>query len=88
MRNVDEEFQFDLGLKAKDSITGFVGTITGVSRYITGCDLYLLAPPIDKDGKHVAAKWFDDNRITILKSKKKKVRDQDNGGACESAPVK
>lgn len=53
-----------LGSKAKDRITGFVGVITGHSRYITGCDQYLLNPPA-KDGALVDSQWFDEQRLEV-----------------------
>ena len=79
---------FELASKAKDLITGFTGTITGMVRDITGCDQYLISPSVDKEGKHVEARWVDDNRVVILEGKKKKVRKQKYPGAGEPAPIK
>ena len=43
---------FKLGIKAKDSITGFQGVITGKVSYLTGCDQYLLAPEVHNCWKY------------------------------------
>ena len=78
-----------LGIKAKDSVTGFEGTITGHVRYLTGCDQYLIAPPVDKEGKHVEARWYDINRIVTLESTPSVILNtEEEKGACDAAPVK
>ena len=77
-----------LGIEAKDQITGFTGTLTAFCSYITGCDQYLIAPPVDTDGKHVDAKWYDVNRIEILSKKPIQLDTSKDQGPCESAPVK
>lgn len=51
-----------LGAKARDVVTGFSGTITGVARYLTGCDQYLLVAPVGTDGTTHHG-WYDDNRV-------------------------
>ena len=86
--------KFELGITAKDKITGFKGVITGRVQYLTGCDQYLLCPPVDKEGKPGEACWYDENRIERVGKKKPICLDgpddsgQDKKGACESAPVK
>jgi len=83
--------KFELGREAKDIVTGFKGRLTGMSTYLTGCDVYLIQPPVDKDGKRVEPIWFDENRIEYFGKKKALVLRQakeDDPGACESAPVK
>lgn len=49
----------ELGLKARDKITGFEGVITGRAQYLTGCDQYVLVPPV-KDGQVQKSEWFDE----------------------------
>lgn len=51
------------GVKAKDKITGFEGTVTGHSDFITGCDQYHLQPTVDEKGLKREGQWFDENRI-------------------------
>lgn len=55
----------ELGVKAKDKITGFAGTVTGRSEYLTGCAQYLVAPPVGKDGNVRDSCWFDEQRLTV-----------------------
>lgn len=57
--------RINLGDKARDVVTGFVGTVTGKASYLTGCDQYVLTPPA-KDGELKDAGWFDENRIEVL----------------------
>ena len=86
-RNV--KMKFELGIEAKDSVTGFKGVITGHVRYLTGCDQYLLTPPVDKEGKHVESRWYDVNRVIALEdSPSVFLNTEDDKGACESAPIK
>lgn len=57
----------ELGQKAEDKITGFYGTITGRSQFLTGCDQYCLAPPITPGANEIKqSEWFDEGRIKIL----------------------
>lgn len=58
-----------LGVKAKDKITGFTGVVTGFCSYISGCNQALLVPPVGKDGRFVEAQWFDEQRLEILNAK-------------------
>lgn len=56
----------ELGMVAKDRITGFEGVVTGHCRHLTGCDTYGLAAQELKDGKTVDVHWFDVNRLEII----------------------
>lgn len=78
----------DIGREARDVVTGFSGHITGFSRYISGCDLFLISPSIDKDGKHVDARWFDENRLSVLKSAQLSLDTVETQGPGEPAPIK
>jgi hypothetical protein len=66
MATQTHEFNFPLGAKAKDIVTGFSGTIVGRIQYLTGCDQYLLQPLIGKDGKIPGHEQFDENRIQLV----------------------
>ena len=55
----------ELGKKARDKISGFEGVITGRAQYLTGCDQYVLAPPI-KNGEMQKSEWFDEGRIEVI----------------------
>lgn len=84
-------FKFEVGVQAKDKLTGYKGLITGRCDYITGCNQYLLQPKGKNNAEYPKSTWFDENRIEVLKSKKIKLETgtsiKDNG-ACESAPTK
>ena len=77
-----------LGVRARDKVTEFEGAVTAHCRYLTGCDQYLLAPSVDKEGKHVEARWFDANRIDVVKKETVKLYTTRKKGACEQAPIK
>lgn len=57
-----------LGQKVQDKITGFRGTVTGRCEYLTGCHQVLVAPPVDKEGKHVDAQWYDEQRCDVVEA--------------------
>lgn len=63
------EFKFEVGLKAKDLVTGFEGVISCRSQWISGCNTYGLKPKVDKDGKLPQSEYFDENTIEITDKK-------------------
>lgn len=79
----------ELGVKARDKVTGFKGIITGRASYLTGCDQYSIVPPIDKDGKLSDGVWFDESRVEVI-GKGVSVEDvvlpNDPGGPQRDAP--
>ncbi len=54
-----------LGLKAKDSVTGYSGVITTVSFDLYGCVQAVITPPVNKDGEIQNGNWFDVTRLEI-----------------------
>ena len=62
--------KFKMGDEVKDSITGFTGVATGICDYITGCRQICVQPPVKADGDFVGAKWFDDDRLEMIQTKK------------------
>ena len=58
-------FKFELGLEAKDKVTGFKGIITGRCEYLYGCAQYGLVPKVSKEGKRQGIEYFDEGRIEI-----------------------
>ena len=82
------KFIFELGVKAKDKITGFEGIITGRADHITGCNTYGLKPKIDKDGKVQDCEWFDEGMITVTGKgiKPNSVQSVDDGGPLADNP--
>jgi len=77
----------ELGYVMQDKITGFTGAVTGYAKYLTGCDQYLLQPKIDKT-TFIEGRWFDENRLIKIKSKKIVIDTDEGEGACGIAPVK
>lgn len=60
--------QIQVGMKVKDKITGFAGTVTGVVQYISGCNQALVVPPAREDGSLIGGEWFDLQRLEITNS--------------------
>ena len=59
-----------LGAKYKDEITGFEGTATGFTTYITGCDQVLLVTEVGSKSEEYKALWFDIARLKRVGNKK------------------
>lgn len=60
MKNKDGQPAIELGKKYRDTIHGFEGIATCVSRYLTGCDRVMLESNKDGDLKEY---WFDITRL-------------------------
>ncbi len=80
-----KDFKIKLGVKAKDSVTGFSGIVVGRAEYITGCRQYCVTPKADKN-KMNDANWFDEDRL--LKSVKDLKPGDDGGPQHNPAPKK
>ena len=59
----------NLGLKAKDKVTGVKGIVTSVSFDLYGCIQLLVQPEVNKEGKYVNSYWLDENRVKITGKK-------------------
>jgi hypothetical protein len=64
IEKVDKETP--LGIKMKDTVTGFEGIAIAKVIYLNGCVQYSLKPKIDKDGKIQDAQTFDSQQLVIL----------------------
>ena len=53
----------ELGIGAKDAITGFKGTLTARIEYITGRIQYEVTPQVGSDGSSQKAEWVDESRL-------------------------
>lgn len=51
------------GMEGKDKVTGFVGIVGGICKYLYGCDSVLLTPKCTSDNSFQDGKWFDLPRI-------------------------
>lgn len=82
------EFIFELGVKAKDKLTGFEGTIISRCDHITGCNTYGLKGKLDKEGNPQDPQWFDEGMInkTGKGIKPNSVQAVDNGGPLSENP--
>lgn len=59
-------FKVELGVTVEDVITGFRGTVTGLVKYITGCDQALVAPRgLDDKGAIRDSHWYDIQRLVV-----------------------
>jgi hypothetical protein len=63
------DFQFFLGDKAKDLITGYEGIIICRSQYLTNCNTYGLKSIELKDGVPRDTEWFDEPHIVLIEEK-------------------
>lgn len=52
-----------LGLKVREKVTGFAGTVTSVSFDLYGCTHGLVTPPRNSDGKQEDSCWYDLKRL-------------------------
>lgn len=58
-----------LGDIAKDSITGFKGTVIAVTQWFHGCKRLVIQPnELGKDGKPIEAHTFDEPQVTLVKA--------------------
>jgi hypothetical protein len=77
-----------LGSKAKDTITGFSGVVTGFCEYISGCNQVLLTPPVDKDGGYKSGQWFDVQRVERVDDSLVVLDNSETPGCDIPAPVR
>lgn len=66
---MSSKFKIELGVMARDMITGFQGTVTGRVECISGCNQYLLAPKVSDDGEHRTGCYFDEQRLEVVLDK-------------------
>jgi hypothetical protein len=56
------EYMSILGLRVRDQVTGFVGTVTSVGFDLYGC-VQCIVTPGAQDGKEIDSRWFDHKRL-------------------------
>lgn len=76
-----------LGDKARDTITGFTGTVTSRHEYLNGCVRVTLTPNVlTPDGKMLDTPAFDVDQLEVLESNQfQKLR---ASGGPESEPAR
>ena len=84
-----KESDVALGIVYKDVVTGFVGTATGITKYLSGCSQVLLVPKVKEDGSFIEGRWFDVQRIEQHGTVQEPVKlDNENKGFDQPAPVR
>ena len=75
-----------LGCEVTDRITGFKGTVTGLVKYISGCDQALVAPRLEDSSKLPESTWIDLNRLDVSDKAPIELDLSKDRGACEAPP--
>ena len=78
----------ELGMTARDTITGFEGVVTGRVEYISGCNQLLLVPKVDEKGAARDAQWFDEQRCARVGTDRIVLDNGTTPGADMAAPVR
>lgn len=68
-KNKQKEFKFNLGDKAKDTITGFEGVVTGRHQWLNNCNTYSVQPTVLKDGRPQDNCNFDEPQLELVEEK-------------------
>lgn len=83
----DSIFKFELGAKAKDNISGFTGTVTGRTEYMTGCKQYLVEAS-SKENAPAEAQWIDEGRLDVIQEAKPIPEPETRGGPHPTPPAR
>ena len=65
----------ELGIKVKDRITGFKGTITARTEYLWGCNRYFVEPEVDENGAYRDGQSFDEDSLELIEDETVKLED-------------
>lgn len=55
-----------LGQKARDTVSGFTGTVVARTEWLNGCVRIAIQPKVDKDGKMVDNAEFDEPQVEVV----------------------
>jgi len=72
--------KIELGDKVKHRYSGFEGTATARTHYISGCDRINISPKVKKDGTLGDTLSFDEPEVDIVKKNKIKKPKVKTGG--------
>jgi hypothetical protein len=75
-----EDAKYELGIKVKDKITEFTGTIIAKSISISGDITYAISPKFDSQSRDNSATWTDEGRIEVIKEAKVVVNNEKRTG--------
>jgi len=73
------ENEIVLGCTVQDRISGFIGVVTGLVYYVTGCNQALVQPRSKPDGDYIQSQWFDLERLDRCGNEVIKLRDGNPG---------
>ena len=59
--------KYELGIKAKDEITGFMGTLTGFSQFLGGYKQYEISARANPETSEPVTEWFPESRIQPIR---------------------
>jgi len=62
--------EIELGMEAKDTITGFSGLVIGKYEYLYGCTHFLIQPKVDKKGKLAKGQNLEEPQLTVSNPEK------------------
>lgn len=65
----EPNFKFELGDKAKDSITGFEGVIMYRCQWLHNCNTYGVKSQVLHDGEPIDVKTFDEPQLKLTEPK-------------------
>jgi hypothetical protein len=76
-----------LGDKAKDTVSGFAGIVTGRFEYLNGCVRLQIEPDkLDKEGKRIEGCVFDIEQLALVKAAKPRAVTPSGGPRSDPAP--
>jgi len=55
----------NLGDLAKDTVSGYEGTVTVISEFLNGCRRICICPKVKDDGSFQDERWFDEPQMQI-----------------------
>lgn len=80
------KFKFRLGAKARDTVTGFEGTIIGRNEWLNGCVQYALKAEVNDRGEIMEAEWIDEQQVEVVRKSAKATPRKATGGPQQDAP--
>ena len=82
-------WEFDLGTRVKDRVTGYEGTITARIEYLNGCLQYCVEAKLDKEGKIQKHQYVDEGQLKFIAGPALKLsgkKDEGPGGRMPNEP--
>lgn len=60
-----ESAESNLGKTGVDTVSGFTGTITGVSIYLSGYKSYQISPSVKGENEYQEPRWIDAGQVNV-----------------------